>query len=248
MSAAIALTLLAALCVVDVFGILLLTRRPAEGWGCWLRETITAWRGRELGWVDAGGDGVASEIGGLDTLSQLSEPGSGYALPPRGSRCPAQRHRPRPRAVAAPAPAPAPPAPVALPALAAEQSDRCARAHRPPRGREGREALYGWGRRGRSEPDDGVAALGSSIRSMSRSECGRPDASERRERGLLVVNLASVTFPNSPRDSPAPAAAWRGPHRPPGGRRRPVWLTGCDRPDRSRPTPLTLPAAGPPDG
>lgn len=102
MSAAIALTLLAALCVVDVFGILLLTRRPAEGWGCWLRETITAWRGRELGWVDAGGDGVASEIGGLDTLSQLSEPGSGYALPPRGSRCPAQRHRPRPRAVAAP--------------------------------------------------------------------------------------------------------------------------------------------------
>ncbi|HLS72587.1 MAG TPA: hypothetical protein VK046_02380 [Actinomycetaceae bacterium] len=82
MSAAIALTLLAALCVVDVFGILLLTRRPAEGWGCWLRETITAWRGRELGWVDAGGDGVASEIGGLDTLSQLSEPGSGYALPP----------------------------------------------------------------------------------------------------------------------------------------------------------------------
>jgi len=45
-----------------VFGILLLTRRPAEGWGCWLRQTITAWRGRELGWVDAGGDGVASEI------------------------------------------------------------------------------------------------------------------------------------------------------------------------------------------
>ncbi|MEE6287749.1 hypothetical protein V2J52_08800 [Georgenia sp. MJ173] len=82
MPAAIAITILAALCVAGVFAVLLVTRRPAEGWGGWLRGAYAAWRGRELTWVDADGGVDDSAVGDLGTLFLMSEPGNGYTLPP----------------------------------------------------------------------------------------------------------------------------------------------------------------------
>lgn len=87
MVAAILITLLAVLCTVGVFAVVLVMRRPDEGWRAWFRSAMRAWRSDELSWVDT--DDPASEVGGLGALYQLSEPGNAYFLPPEdleGSR------------------------------------------------------------------------------------------------------------------------------------------------------------------